>query len=1246
MSVTCGLSTTFSTPFLATTSSFSAPYTENFDSGVAPSYVPNNCWTRSSSNGTSLWQFANGTGNPAIDPDFAVENVTDHTSGTGYFAWYDGGFTAANVAYTSPVMNISALTVPYVRFFLYSNNTNDIALNTLALQAWNGLVWVNLGTYSGNFPGWQEKAAIVPPSIPANTQFRLVANPGTGGGANTFNDLLVDDFSVQEAPPCATPVGPVLSGVSGTVATVSWTCTGCTGTYVVEYGPVGFTPGTGTTAGVGGTVITSATSPVTLSGLLTGTAYHVYVRQDCLGNGTTFGFNAGPGFFTTAPGCGNVYYDSGGPVGQYTNNENNVFTICPNNAGDIVQLQFTSFQTETNWDPLYVFNGNSTTAPKIASTNGVPSGNNVYGTGGWWGATAPTNTPTPGLVRATNATGCLTFAFTSDGSVVQNGWAANISCITPNLTCATASAILCGETKQGFTNGGPYNLPASACGFNGTPSSGGVAWYTYTALADNDVVVSTCGQASFDTRISVFAPVPDCSNLACIGGVDNLAGCPAGSTEMTFKATTGQTYYIAVHGVGTAEGTFSVSLFCVPVCAPGNANDLCANATSLSASLSGTGVPSTGENGCAYVDGPTACSSNLPVQGVWYSFNSGLNTQHTLTLLTSAQNPAYTATSISYALYNGACTSSGASGELTCYSGAGTSVLALAPSTDYKLLVYNQGGVGVEGSFGVKLERPAIYDASISEVREPVGLLCDTKFDPVVRLKNLGEAPLTDVQIEVQIDGGAPVLTYLWNGFLAFGDSIDAILPQVTTPTGVHTLTVTATQPNGQADENNANNAASSVYNASGQTLKVRITTDNNGGETTWSIFDANFGLEASGGPYSDNTTVVETVCLSTAFGDQWSFFLFDSFGDGICCANGNGSWALLDRQDQLVLRDQGTFTTQSPSAAPQTPAYAIGHEVMLPLGPVVLSNGECGVFDNLLQNKVFVNPVAGVTNYQYEFSNPDAGFRRRVLLARNYVLFTDMQSNPLSLGVTYFLRARADQGAPGVSDDNWGSGCEMAWSASAAFCTQLITTPGPTFSCGVTRTFGGSDKIWAQPVPGVVAAPAPGQPNPYQFRFTGTGSNSGYVRNIFRSSYICPLSWVTNPLVNGQTYDVQVQVWVAGAWKGFCGNTCQVTINNNPAQGGRSIAEETASDNVQLWPNPVRDGRVNLRIDGLADAEQNITVDVFDVFGKRVFTQEYGNSGELFNTVLVLNSDIATGLYMVNITVNDRTYTKRVSVL
>jgi hypothetical protein len=265
------------------------------------------------------------------------------------------------------------------------------------------------------------------------------------------------------------------------------------------------------------------------------------------------------------------------------------------------------------------------------------------------------------------------------------------------------------------------------------------------------------------------------------------------------------------------------------------------------------------------------------------------------------------------------------------------------------------------------------------------------------------------------------------------------------------------------------------------------------------------------------------------------------------------------------------------------------------------------------------------------------------VSVTRNYVLYTDMVTNPLTLGTVYFMRSRADQGAPGYGDDNWGPGCEMAWSATAAYCTQLIANPGPTFSCGVTRTFGGSDKIWAQPVPGVAASTT--QPTPYRFRFQGTGANSGFVRVVTRSSYVCPLSWVTNPLVNGQTYDVQVEVWIGGSWRGYCGNTCQVTINNNPAAQGRA-GDVVATDEVQLWPNPVRDGRVNLRIDALVDAEQRINVDVYDLFGKRVLARSFGNSGPVFNTVLELNGDLASGVYLVNITINDRTVTKRLSVL
>jgi hypothetical protein len=82
------------------------------------------------------------------------------------------------------------------------------------------------------------------------------------------------------------------------------------------------------------------------------------------------------------------------------------------------------------------------------------------------------------------------------------------------------------------------------------------------------------------------------------------------------------------------------------------------------------------------------------------------------------------------------------------------------------------------------------------------------------------------------------------------------------------------------------------------------------------------------------------------------------------------------------------------------------------------------------------------------------------------------------------------------------------------------------------------------------------------------------------------------------------------------------------------------------MWPNPVRDGQVNLSIGGLKDADQRITVDVQDIYGKQVFAQEFGNSGDRFNTILQLPKDIASGVYMVNITVNGVKTVQRLSVV
>ncbi|MEO5584724.1 MAG: T9SS type A sorting domain-containing protein [Flavobacteriales bacterium] len=87
-------------------------------------------------------------------------------------------------------------------------------------------------------------------------------------------------------------------------------------------------------------------------------------------------------------------------------------------------------------------------------------------------------------------------------------------------------------------------------------------------------------------------------------------------------------------------------------------------------------------------------------------------------------------------------------------------------------------------------------------------------------------------------------------------------------------------------------------------------------------------------------------------------------------------------------------------------------------------------------------------------------------------------------------------------------------------------------------------------------------------------------------------------------------------------------------------------SGTATLWPDPVLESQVDLSIDGIQDADQNITVDIQDIYGKQVFAKEYGNGGERFSTILDLPGDIASGVYMVNITVNGQRTVQRLSII
>ena len=89
--------------------------------------------------------------------------------------------------------------------------------------------------------------------------------------------------------------------------------------------------------------------------------------------------------------------------------------------------------------------------------------------------------------------------------------------------------------------------------------------------------------------------------------------------------------------------------------------------------------------------------------------------------------------------------------------------------------------------------------------------------------------------------------------------------------------------------------------------MQVKIVVDNFPEETSWDIRSGST-LIASGGPYenvADRDTVIEEVCLP---GGCFDFTIYDSYGDGICCSYGQGSYLVSLLSDNTTLAAGGSF--------------------------------------------------------------------------------------------------------------------------------------------------------------------------------------------------------------------------------------------------------------------------------------------------------------------------------------------------
>ncbi len=246
--------------------------------------------------------------------------------------------------------------------------------------------------------------------------------------------------------------------------------------------------------------------------------------------------------------CGGDYYDDGGAAGNYSNSVlGGLYRVfCPNTVGNCMRVTFNSFATEgtanttCSFDYLTVGNGATQNSPVMLRTG---TNNNTAGR-------ICGNPATPFSFTADNPSGCLSFRFTSDGSVQGAGWSASLSCVP----CATAgngpdldenndcirATPLCAGTAINNNAVGP-GLVGEGCTGNACPAGGEnhSNWYSFQ--------ISTAGTLTFDITpitatddydYTLYGPNASCaflgSPLRCSDSGDaGVTGLTAASADFT-----------------------------------------------------------------------------------------------------------------------------------------------------------------------------------------------------------------------------------------------------------------------------------------------------------------------------------------------------------------------------------------------------------------------------------------------------------------------------------------------------------------------------------------------------------------------------------------------------------------------------------------------------------------------------------------------------------------------------------------
>ena len=209
-------------------------------------------------------------------------------------------------------------------------------------------------------------------------------------------------------------------------------------------------------------------------------------------------------------------------------------------------------------------------------------------------------------------------------------------------------------------------------------------------------------------------------------------------------------------------------------------------------------------------------------------------------------------------------------------------------------------------SLSVVISKLSTLDAALSLGIPRV--ICNDVIVLDALITNQGETIITNIEIEIVInDLAVAVINSDVNIAAQEEESIAISIDENVQEMNEITLSILGV--NSATDENLSNNSASTTTSLDSEYdfVTLVINADNYPEETSWKLIDEGSNEIVSTGALTDETEVyTQDICVN--YTSCFTLYVYDSFGDGICCGYGEGSFFLSDNLGNTILTNDGEF--------------------------------------------------------------------------------------------------------------------------------------------------------------------------------------------------------------------------------------------------------------------------------------------------------------------------------------------------